>query len=354
MAVSDNTNNSQTAWGAYFDCIRIATPGYCYGIEIAVGNTQSVQPISIYGTSSKITTGLQIDAGGAAGASTTYTNSSAGLYFVTNGGNTSSTPAFDRGIVFGNNSVADQGGGVINAVNFPNNYRINWWRNNSSADQLNAFITANNTNAGQAAQSLTFGAGPLTTLSTAQFLVDGGSGAFSVAPAVAPVLHVGNANGGSSLVTLDTFGSAVIDGFVGQLAAGTRASPTAAPSSTQVVSLAGAGYDGTSAYGTLADIRINTINQTSPTDHSGSIALRTVATSATGAPTQRLLVQQGVTVGTASTDPGANNLLSGGTISATGGFISNGNSGITQTCTVNQAKTLVFTLGILTSGSCNS
>jgi len=43
-----------------------------------------------------------------------------------------------------------------------------------------------------------------------------------------------------------------------------------------------------------------------------------------------------------------------GTVSSTAGFIANGNTGITQTCTVNQAKTLVFTLGILTSGSCNS
>lgn len=42
------------------------------------------------------------------------------------------------------------------------------------------------------------------------------------------------------------------------------------------------------------------------------------------------------------------------TISATGGFIANGNTGLTQTCTVNQAKTLIFTLGILTGGTCNT
>lgn len=42
------------------------------------------------------------------------------------------------------------------------------------------------------------------------------------------------------------------------------------------------------------------------------------------------------------------------TVSAVGGFIANGNTGLTQTCTVNQAKTLIFTLGILTGGTCNS
>jgi hypothetical protein len=43
-----------------------------------------------------------------------------------------------------------------------------------------------------------------------------------------------------------------------------------------------------------------------------------------------------------------------GVVRANTGFNVNGTAGITQTCTVNQAKTLVFTLGILTGGSCNS
>ncbi len=55
----------------------------------------------------------------------------------------------------------------------------------------------------------------------------------------------------------------------------------------------------------------------------------------------------GLNVGTDS-DPGA------GIINATSGYKVNGAAGITQTCTVNQAKTLIFTLGILTGGSCNS
>ena len=36
------------------------------------------------------------------------------------------------------------------------------------------------------------------------------------------------------------------------------------------------------------------------------------------------------------------------------GFQAGVSPGLTQTCTVNQAKTLIFTLGILTGGSCNS
>lgn len=44
-----------------------------------------------------------------------------------------------------------------------------------------------------------------------------------------------------------------------------------------------------------------------------------------------------------------------GNVVATAGFkVNGGTAGITQTCTVNQAKTLIFTLGILTGGSCNT
>jgi hypothetical protein len=68
-----------------------------------------------------------------------------------------------------------------------------------------------------------------------------------------------------------------------------------------------------------------------------------------------LYTSGGVVIGTTPPgDPSANNLAVQGTVKATGGFIANTSTGLTQTCTVNQAKTLVFTLGILTGGSCNS
>jgi hypothetical protein len=45
---------------------------------------------------------------------------------------------------------------------------------------------------------------------------------------------------------------------------------------------------------------------------------------------------------------------SSGNLHVNGGYYTNGIQGITQTCTVNQAKTLIFTNGILTGGTCNS
>jgi len=47
-------------------------------------------------------------------------------------------------------------------------------------------------------------------------------------------------------------------------------------------------------------------------------------------------------------------LSTSGLFNAVGGFAVNGSAGLTQTCTVNQAHTLIFTLGILTGGTCNS
>jgi hypothetical protein len=168
MGVSDNTVQSETAWGAYFDGIRTADLGWAYGVEIQISNTQSVQPNTIYGTNNKQTIGLQIDAGAA--ASLNDNNPSCGLLFIHNSSG-GGTAAFDRGVVFGNNSVADQGGGVFNAVNFPTNYRVNWWRNNSNADQLQAYITANDTTVNDPTMSLVFGSSAAVTLTAQSFAV---------------------------------------------------------------------------------------------------------------------------------------------------------------------------------------
>jgi hypothetical protein len=43
-----------------------------------------------------------------------------------------------------------------------------------------------------------------------------------------------------------------------------------------------------------------------------------------------------------------------GQVNATTGFVADGRVGITQTCTVNQSKTLIFVLGILTGGTCDN
>jgi hypothetical protein len=63
----------------------------------------------------------------------------------------------------------------------------------------------------------------------------------------------------------------------------------------------------------------------------------------------RFQASGGLSVGNANiaTDGGA------GIIVGTG-FQAGLSPGLTQTCTVNQAKTLIFTLGVLTGGTCNS
>jgi hypothetical protein len=171
LGMSDNTVQQETAWGGYFEGQRLADLGWAFGAEIMVGNKQSVQKKSIYGTNNKQTTALQLNCG----SQTAATDCSAGLSFVQILG-VSGTPHFDRGIVFQLNSVSDQGGGVFDAVNFPNNYRINWWRNNSGADDLQAYIVANDSTPGDQVQSLVFGsAAASTTLNSSNFILNGGN-----------------------------------------------------------------------------------------------------------------------------------------------------------------------------------
>lgn len=70
------------------------------------------------------------------------------------------------------------------------------------------------------------------------------------------------------------------------------------------------------------------------------------STATTSASTGALVVTGGVGIG--------GGIFATGSIRSNGGFNANGSTGLTQTCTVNQAKTLIFTLGILTGGSCNT
>jgi hypothetical protein len=69
-------------------------------------------------------------------------------------------------------------------------------------------------------------------------------------------------------------------------------------------------------------------------------------TAATAANAASVVVSGGLGVG--------GGVFSNGVVRSTSGFNANGNAGLTQTCTVNQAKTLIFTLGILTGGTCNT
>lgn len=49
-----------------------------------------------------------------------------------------------------------------------------------------------------------------------------------------------------------------------------------------------------------------------------------------------------------------NNIVQINSLSFSASIVANGSTGVTQTCTTNKASTLVFTLGILTGGTCNS
>ncbi len=80
-------------------------------------------------------------------------------------------------------------------------------------------------------------------------------------------------------------------------------------------------------------------------------------TVAGGSRAQAMLIKAGVIVGTGTTDPGAGNLIAGGTIEATGVFRNNGSAGLSVTKTVRASGgaadcTLIYTGGILTGGSC--
>lgn len=163
MALANHTTLALPAWGSYFEAARLTALGYAFGSEIEIGNTQSVVPINIYGAEpSGRTIGIHLYCGGALSQIThTYTNASAAMDI---GPNNSSGAAFDKGIVYRAASIADQGGGVYNALELASAYRMNWYRNNSGVDQLQAYIVAQNTTVGAAVQSIVFGASNTMTL----------------------------------------------------------------------------------------------------------------------------------------------------------------------------------------------
>lgn len=108
------------------------------------------------------------------------------------------------------------------------------------------------------------------------------------------------------ILTLDIFGAQGV--FSPRYAGGTQASKTAAPVNTVVFGFGPQGWDGVSAYGNLASIDFATVNQTSATDHSGSVRVRTVASgSTTLAEAIRIQGSGGVSIGT-TTDPGTGSL----------------------------------------------
>lgn len=148
------------------------------------------------------------------------------------------------------------------------------------------------------------------------------------------ILHLVAADASLLPVEFDTFGSAnaAFGLFLGRGSGGTRSSPTAMPAAAYIFNIQGQGYDGVSAMNGVADIGIKTLNQTSTSDASGQIIFRTNASGSTGNLTQRILIRSGVIIGTGTTDPGAGNLTTNGTVLLTGLPTSNPGGTVSALC----------------------
>lgn len=153
---------------------------------------------------------------------------------------------------------------------------------------------------------------------------------------------------GQFIATDAAIGTAVIDTFNNQgvfasrHASGTQASKTASGGAITTFSFGAQGWD-TAAYTTGATTDFLTTATTwSATQHGMLIRFRTTADTASATLTERMRLQQGLSVGN-TTDPGA------GVVSATNGYVANALAGITTVCTIAVGNVLTFTLGILTA-----
>lgn len=118
----------------------------------------------------------------------------------------------------------------------------------------------------------------------------------------------------------DTYGAQSV--YTGRVTGGTLASPTATAAATTIVSFGGQGWDGVSAYSTVATMDITTLNLQSVSDHSGRIRFRTIPSgSTTLAEAGSFQADGSLTVGASATAAGAGNLNLGG-----GSLLNNGTS----------------------------
>jgi hypothetical protein len=181
-------------------------------------------------------------------------------------------------------------------------------------------VTLGSTNAGLMIGTLTSAPLIMGTNNTERVRVTSG-GLFNIGPAVAPdTLLTVNGNSGASaapgfgvaqlhLIGQDgQIGGAYADVFSAQglyanrHAGGTLASRTASAGLTTTISFSAQHWD-TSVYSASASMDMGTINTQSLTDHSGFWRVRTVATGSTIL-TERMRVQQGLTLGNSTSDPG--------------------------------------------------
>lgn len=165
------------------------------------------------------------------------------------------------------------------------------------------------------------------------------SPALAVSTSLARLQAADGAQGGMEFIS---YGSDPGNIWAGVAVGGTAATPTATPAAKNMVNLRGYGHNGTTLQvGGLITVHSGTLwsgtNQSTQIDfYTTPSATTTLTLAATFFPSG------GFAVGSSLADPGV------GKISATGGFVANGNAGVTKTCTEAVGQILTFTLGILT------
>lgn len=147
------------------------------------------------------------------------------------------------------------------------------------------------------------------------------TGALPAAPSTASLLHLYNADGVSSLVTMDAFGSGANAGFVGRAARGTAAAPTNIQSGDFLFATNVFGYNSTGGFagGSVLGQGLFGMSATEAFTSAGSGTRWEFWTNTTGALTitRKVAIGAGLMVNT-TTDPGL------GCILATGSILSNG------------------------------
>lgn len=144
-AINDNTQQLQTAYGAYFEVRRYAGTGNTHGFELDVvnyGSAVSLQPYNMFQD------GLTAGAWIASGGEIATTKASAAIAIINNGS------TWDKGIVFHSTSIEGTDGitGSGVAIEMAKNQAVRWM---FGSGQLGASISSSVSN-DAATQQLTF------------------------------------------------------------------------------------------------------------------------------------------------------------------------------------------------------
>ncbi len=250
VGVNNNTSFSTNTYGLYSEAYRLSgVSGGAYGFEIDTVNYASLAATNPFAQGAGQTIGIQVAAGAGLSAVGQF-SASVGVNFWNNNAN------FDKGINFGFTSINGTNGTDGNtgeAIAMATGHAITYYYgNNTKSWTLKAKIGVNGdytfTTAGTGAVSvpkIVAGSGLLT--STAAATITGNAAALQT-PTAGTLLHVGNADGASSRVLVDGYGTAGPPLVTFRAARNTAASPSALQAGDNIVTFGGIGY-GATAYG---------------------------------------------------------------------------------------------------------